>query len=146
MPAFSFSVAQKLKNKKKYKVISDAKILQKDCIGVVHIDDNFNFYVSYNGVQYFIHPDSYETKGCKIIYSKRLLDNRRFRLIRDPFYGFPAVKGYLPFTAGCIVKGNIVINQIIKQEFFKIKSVADCSFDNEESMKAARHFREKMKK
>lgn len=142
MPNFSFKPVQKLQNKKKYVVISSGKILQRNILGVVHITLNGTYYVNVTTEQYTIHPDCWDTKGVKTLYSKYLLNGRRWRYNRDPFYELPARSGFLPFGVGCEVIGDIVENERIKTTFFKIKKVRDGVPDNEEAVAASKFFRE----
>ena len=145
MPSFNFKVevVTKIgKRKSQYKYISKASIIHKNVNGVVHIRLNGQYYINTEYGEYAIHPDSLSTEGLKIIYPKRLLDGKRVFIHRDPYYGLPHINGYLPFSTGCLVIGNIVYNSVISIHFFKIKRVyEDTEGINEEAKEASRFYR-----
>ena len=87
-------------------------------------------------------PDCWETKGVKVVYPKRLLHGRKWVYIRCEQDGLPHVNDALPFGAGCVVVGNIVHNEVIDVKFFKIKKVNPVDIYNNESIGAARFYRE----
>lgn len=142
MPNFSFK-PKRLPNKKKYVVISDGKILEKNVEGVIHVRMNGTFYVHYNNYEYVIHPDCWDTKGVQRVYSRRLVDGKRWSLIRAIEDGLPRMspKNFLPWAPGCAVIGNVVLNERINTLFFKIKKVLNYDKNNEEAKEASKFFR-----
>lgn len=145
MPEFNFKVQVVTKiptgRKSKYKIITKTENVHVNIEGVVYINMNGSYYVKCEYGEFPIHPDCFSVAGVKVVYPKRLLDGRRYLIRRDEYYGLPDINGYLPFSPGCKVKGNVVHNSIINLSFFKIKKVWEDDCD-EECIAASRFYRE----
>ena len=68
------------------------------------------FRVEYKGKLYKITQESYNTKGKKILYARKLdCYGHRIKIIRDiDNRAYVDTRHYVPFAAGLIAKGRIV--------------------------------------
>lgn len=138
MPLFNFTVPVK-KERVKSSSVSSSKyeILKKGIEGVVFINIDSSYVVVVDNTNYNITPENYSCNGVSEIYCQLLKINEvghmnRFRIIRSEGDRVECNRNnYLPFTAGCYVKGDIVSHRITKSVYFKIKKV---SFDSENVM------------
>lgn len=99
------------------------EIVAKNVIGVIGINIDASYYVETKDKQYKLTIESYELKGKNVYYARTLQNNRilniislKKRLVNN--------KQYLPFSVGCIVKGNIY--KILGTERFNISRILDC--------------------
>ena len=122
MPYFDFSL---LKKKAKERNISNRvkrfEVIEKNINGIVWCDEFANFTVRVcKSFIYDIHPDCYSCKGKNKVYARKLDDNRRCCIIRNiDEYIECNSNCYLPFAAGCVVSGDIVINGFAKQFYIR---------------------------
>lgn len=104
-----FNKKKKSNNNKTKKYSSD--IIEKNIICIIEQDIITNtFFIRHNGIIYNIHPDSYNSKGRKIIYSiKRDERNKRIKIIRDIDRKYNVDKRfYIPFAKGLKVYGSLI--------------------------------------
>ena len=128
MPTFDFSAPVKKNNKGKYKVIKEKYTIKvRKAKGIVFIDKDGSYKVLIEDNIIPIKQECFTCKGASNIYIR--CDNLNQEL--DILY-------YLPFCVGCIVKGNIVVNNYDKQQYFDIKE----SYIDYEDDKAANIFKE----
>lgn len=140
MPIFNLSIIKKKKsiNKRSNRYTIDIK----NVIGVVHIDVRANYYIVYNDTKYDITDKSYSCKGKQIVYPLIHVEANRLVYIRNisdlcelnPLY-------YLPFNVGCIVKGDIIVNNDTKEQLFDIKKCYT-ERNNYECIKAINFYKE----
>lgn len=132
MITFNFNVSSIGKKPKKTSIVSSSKyeILNKGIHGVViiHLDAKYSVMTETND-EFPIVSENYSCKGVKDVYEQffaindlghmnRVLHTRsekdRVECGKDHF---------LPFMAGCCVKGSIVLNKLTKVKMFKIRKV-----------------------
>lgn len=103
----------------------------KGAIGIVNITIDATYYVVVNGYKYSILSECYSCKGIASIYRQAGdKDMRKMRYIRlidkyeecNPLY-------WLPFAAGCKVKGDIVLHKVTKAKMFKITKCWNDPYD-----------------
>lgn len=130
MPYFDFSAQfTTIKAKQAKKPKSVLTVIDKNVIAVVDIDKDLNYLAVFeDGRTYNIAPACYKCKNHQVIYSQLLIGEHKQRLIihraLDCYYEhFP----YLPFAVGCLIKGNIVKNNLTNTRYFIIKK---CYVDN----------------
>jgi len=118
------------------------KIVKKDVLGVVGITLDSSFFVIYEDTKYPIARISYKCGKRKTVYSRFLDDNKkRIKYIRELDRRFDNIIHYLPFAPGVIVKGNLVIDNLLNKLVFRIKKV-DVDWDNKEATKQLEFFRQ----
>lgn len=138
MPLFSFTVPIKEKTKKTTSTnTSKYEILKSGVEGVVFINIDASYVVAVEEANYKITPENYSCAGIPEIYCQLLKINEvghmnRLRIVRPEGERHECnPNNFLPFVAGCVVKGNIVRHRIAKNVYFKIKKV---SFNSENVM------------
>lgn len=144
MPSFSFAFKKKpAKVKAKPK---DVGIVAKRVKGVVHIDMNAIYSVHVDGRHYRIRQGCYSCRRATIIYRQGCDDPRNWIKVRDVEF-LPECNRHqwLPFRAGSVVIGNIVINRITREEEFDILQVYR-DFDNNDAVAAFQFYRKNYKK
>lgn len=147
MVSFSFTPAKHTCRKTKTaNNIRPYEIKTKDIIGIVFIDINANYYVGVDGNKYNIQSECYSCKGIVSIYRQATHNSiERLRYDRlsnkleecNPLY-------WLPFMAGCMVKGDVIQHKITKNIMFRI---IKCWYDpyNEQAKVAYNYYREHFK-
>ncbi len=143
MPTFDFSISKKDSKKRKTSQSSDRyKIVLKDTKGVIWVDKNGTYSVSLNdGFIYPIHKDCYSCKGKQKVYRHGQYDKNRCVYIRcTGEYNDCNNNLWLPFGVGCVVTGNLLIDNVTKLHVFYIK---DCRIDigNNESHDALEFYK-----
>ncbi len=122
MPTFNFNMSvttDVISKKRNYK---KSKIVVKGANGVVWLLISGNYKVIVGDKKYNIHPNCYSCKGNARVYRQGENDYNRLVYIRckdDCVELNP--NNYLPFGVGCIVEGDIVINNKTFEELFYIK-------------------------
>lgn len=146
MPSFDFSLVKKESNKRKTSNnINKYDVVEKNVIGVVHIDINANYYVKINDRYYNINSECYSCKGKNMIYAQGYDDKRRICIIHSPGeYTECNHNLYLPFAPGCIVSGDIIINHPLTAKIFNIKKVW-IDFNNDDAHEALAFYKEHYK-
>ncbi len=144
MPSFDFSLVKKESNNRKTSNnINKYEVVEKNVMGVVHIDINANYYVKINNRYYNINSECYSCKGKNMIYAQGYDDKHRVCIIRSPGeYTECNHNLYLPFAPGCIVSGDIIKQNGTK--VFLIKKVWTDLLDND-SHEALNFYREHYK-
>ena len=106
---FNFNISIKPKQTRSPSTISYT-IIESKVEGVVKILEDMTFRVEYKGKLYKITQESYNTKGKKILYARKLdCYGHRIKIIRDADNrAYVDTKHYVPFAAGLIAKGRIV--------------------------------------
>lgn len=116
-------------------------IILKDVIGVVCITLDFTYFVEIGKDRYIIAPESNVCKGVTTVYEQRLTKNRKTKHIRlDQGRNECNHNHYLPYAAGCCVKGNVIKNELTGNLKFKIKKVF-VDYDNEDAVRALNWYR-----
>ena len=100
------------------------------------------FRVEYKGKLYKITKESYETKGKKVLYARKLDKfGHRIKIIRDQDNRASVnSKHYVPFAAGLIAKGRLV-KLPLSTELFHIVSCYSVG-DSESVIKAFKEWKE----
>lgn len=139
MPIFNFTVpAKKEKTRSSTSAsLSKYEIIKSGVDGVIFINIDATYITVVENAEYKITPENYSCNGISEVYSQLLHINEvghmnRLRIIRTDGERHECnPNNYLPFVAGCIVKGNIVSHRASKNVYFKIKKV---SFDSQNAM------------
>lgn len=142
MPTFNFSLPKKeTKARKTSHNTNKYEVVAKNIKGVIWIDEFANYTVKVSDeYRYEIYPACYSCKGVNRIYGQFLDDNRRICIIRNvDEYTECNPYCYLPFAPGCVVTGDIVVNNYTKQ--FKIKS-CNVELDNDDAHAALVFYRQ----
>lgn len=142
MPTFSFSPVKKKEKRKANNNTKQYKIIEKSIVGVIYVTIKGEFDVLYNGVFYKIHPKCFKCKGKAKIYKLGEDKPKRFGFTRvlEDYKEFNSF-GWLPFTIGSIVKGNIIVDNRTNHYWFYIKKEW-LDYDNELSKKAYNYYKE----
>lgn len=144
MPSFSFApVAKVTKAKSQSKSVGKYDIILANIEGIVFMTLKGEYKVVVNSDEYNIASECYSCKGVAEIYEQTLTDDLvRVRHIRsDKDRDDRDRTMYLPFTAGCSVKGNIVRHKITKAEMFNIKKVY-IDVDDIQARNALKYYRD----
>ena len=139
---FNISLKPKRANKSPAKPSISYVVIESKVEGLIKLLEDMTFRVEYKGKLYKITTESYETKGKKILYARRL-DNycHRIKIIRDTDNrAHVDIKHYVPFAAGLIAKGRIV-KLPFSSELFHIVSCYSLG-DSESVIKAFREWKE----
>lgn len=125
MPSFSFTAIPKKQQRTYKKVDAIHKIVAKGVEGVVFIDLDAIYTVKVNDQVYLIHPDNYTCEDKEVIYYQGYLENgHRVAYVRNKgSRDKQNVNLFLPFVAGCVVKGDIVRNLKTNSYYFDINKV-----------------------
>lgn len=124
MPTFDFSIPVKKNNKGKYKPIKEKyNIVTKKVKGIVFIDKDGSYKVLVGDINIPIKQECFTCKGASNIYMQELEKKsiRNIYIRCDNINQELDTLHYLPFCVGCIVKGDIVVNNYDKQQYFDIK-------------------------
>lgn len=126
MPTFSFKV---IPNKKKERSNVQKKesyeIIDKDVSGVVYVTPEFTYYCYCKNKVYRFTYTSFNCKGKRRVYAQ-FLDkyNQRVCIIRTPDFKPECNKlFFLPFAAGSVITGDIVLNKLTNQTLFRFKKL-----------------------
>ena len=146
MPSFNFSIVKNESNKRKtYNNTKKYEVVKKDVIGVVWIDINANYYIKVNNKFYNINSECYSCKGKDMIYAQGYDDKNRICIIRNPEKCTECNHNlYLPFAPGCIVSGDIIINNPLTDKIFNIKKVW-IDINNDDAHEALAFYKEHYK-
>ena len=138
---FNFNISIKPKQTRSPSTISYT-IVESKVKGVVKILEDMTFRVEYKGKLYKITQESYNTKGKKILYARKLdCYGHRIKIIRDmDNRAYVDTKHYVPFAAGLIAKGRIV-KLPFSSELFHIVSCYNAG-DSESVIKAFDEWKE----
>lgn len=138
---FNFNISIKPKQTRNPSTISYT-IVESKVEGVVKILEDMTFRVEYKGKLYKITQESYNTKGKKILYARKLdCYGHRIKIIRDmDNRAYVATKHYVPFAVGLIAKGRIV-KLPFSSELFHIVSCYNAG-DSESVIKAFDEWKE----
>ncbi len=138
---FNFNISIKPKQTRSPSTISYT-IVESKVEGVVKIIEDMTFRVEYKGKLYKITQESYNTKGKKILYARKLdCYGHRIKIIRDmDNRAYVDTKHYVPFAAGLIAKGRIV-KLPFSSELFHIVSCYNAG-DSESVVKAFDEWKE----
>lgn len=138
---FNFNISIKPKQTRSPSTISYT-IVESKVEGVVKILEDMTFRVEYKGKLYKITQESYNTKGRKVLYARKLdCYGHRIKIIRDADNrAYVDTKHYVPFAAGLIAKGRIV-KLPFSSELFHIVSCYSLG-DSESVVKAFQEWKE----
>lgn len=141
---FNFNVSLKPKRatRSPSKTSISYTVIEAKVEGVVKLLEDMTFRVEYKGKLYKITSESYNTKGKKILYARRLDKyGHRIKIIRDSDNrAYVDTKHYVPFAAGLIAKGRIV-KLSFSSELFHIVSCYSHG-DSESVIKAFQDWKE----
>ena len=139
---FNISLKPKRANKSPTKPSISYVVIESKVEGLIKLLEDMTFRVEYKGKLYKITSESYETKGKKILYARRLDKyGHRIKIIRDTDNrAHVDIKHYVPFAAGLIAKGRIV-KLPFSSELFHIVSCYSLG-DSESVVKAFREWKE----
>lgn len=138
---FNFNISIKPKQTRSPSTISYT-IVESKVEGVIKILEDMTFRVEYKGKLYKITQESYNTRGKKILYARKLdCYGHRIKIIRDmDNRAYVDTKHYVPFAAGLIAKGRIV-KLPFSNELFHIVSCYNAG-DSESVIKAFDEWKE----
>jgi len=144
MPTFGFAAAKKPLAKTSNSPSTKYSILFKDVIGTVIITLQGEYKVKVGESLYEIAPESYSCKNIAEIYEVALHDENLSRVRHIRSEKDKTVRDntlYLPFTAGCTAKGNVVIHTNSKFVYFKSKKIY-LDNDDHDGKKAIKFYRD----
>ena len=107
---FNFNISIKPKRQTRSPSSVSYTVIEAKVEGLIKILEDMTFRVEYKGKLYKITQESYNTKGKKILYARKLdCYGHRIKIIRDmDNRAYVNTKHYVPFAAGLIAKGRIV--------------------------------------
>lgn len=107
---FNFNISIKPKRQTRSPSNVSYTVIEAKVEGLIKILEDMTFRVEYKGKLYKITQESYNTKGKKILYARKLdCYGHRIKIIRDmDNRAYVDTKYYVPFAAGLIAKGRIV--------------------------------------
>lgn len=107
---FNFNISIKPKRQTRSPSNVSYTIIEAKVEGLIKILEDMTFRVEYKGKLYKITQESYNTKGKKILYARKLdCYGHRIKIIRDiDNRAYVDTRHYVPFAAGLIAKGRIV--------------------------------------
>lgn len=110
MPTFNFSVVLKKANSNRENGSDKSIVIENKVDGVVRINDKGEYVVECKGKIYSITPESFNSKGKKCIYARKLDKyNHRIKIIRDKDSRIKVnSKFYCPFAPGLVVRGKLI--------------------------------------
>lgn len=141
---FNFNVSLKPKRttRSPSKTAISYTVIEPKVEGVIKLLEDMTFRVEYKDKLYKITNESFNTRGKKILYARRLDEyGHRIKVIRDTDsrYGVDT-RHYVPFAAGLVAKGRIV-KLPFSSELFHIVSCYSLG-DSESVVKAFREWKE----
>lgn len=122
MPLWNFSKPAKV-SRRKNKIPKSIAVMEKNIKAVVNLNDSLLYSAIFeDGRNILIHKSCYKCKGKQTIYSQCLVGKYKQRLMihRIPDYCIEH-RPYLPFAVGCVIEGDIILNQETIVFYFKIK-------------------------
>lgn len=144
MIKFNFNIAVKPKRQSHSpsKPAISYTVIESKVEGLIKLLEDGTFRVEYNKKLYKITKESFNTKGKKALYARRLDKyGHRIKLIRDQDSRYEVnIKHYVPFAAGLMAKGRIV-KLPFSGELFHIVSCYSLG-DSESTIKAFRDWKE----
>ena len=143
MFSFKFNLNVSIKPKKQTRSPSISYVvIESKAEGLIKLLEDLTFRVEYKGKLYKITAESYETKGKKVLYARRLDKyGHRIKIIRDSDNrAHVDSRHYVPFAAGLIAKGRIV-KLPLSGELFHIVSCYNAG-DSESVIKAFHEWKE----
>lgn len=107
---FNFNISIKPKRQTRSPSNVSYTVIEAKVEGLIKILEDMTFRVEYKGKLYKITQESYNTKGKKILYARKLdCYGHRIKIIRDmDNRAYVDTKHYVPFAAGLVAKGRIV--------------------------------------
>lgn len=107
---FNFNISIKPKRQTRSPSNISYTVIEAKVEGLIKILEDMTFRVEYKGKLYKITQESYNTKGKKILYARKLdCYGHRIKIIRDiDNRAYVDTRHYVPFAAGLIAKGRIV--------------------------------------
>ena len=139
---FNFNISLKPKRQTRSPSNISYSVIETKVEGLIRVLADMTFRVEYKGKLYKITQESYNTKGKKALYARRLDKyGHRIKLIRDQDSRYEVnIKHYVPFAAGLIAKGRIV-KLPFSSELFHIVSCYNAG-DSESVIKAFDEWKE----
>lgn len=135
VPLFGIKINIAKINKKKYSKSIKGTIISRVCRAIVIKDNNeFKAKIAVNNEEnsdILLIPftaESYDIKGKEIIFSKKKIDNNRFRcIIRDKYSAqlYNNVECYIPFRENIVITGYII--RIDEKMYFRYKDFVSFS-------------------
>ena len=107
---FNFNISIKPKRQTRSPSNVSYTVIEAKVEGLIKILEDMTFRVEYKGKLYKITQESYNTKGRKVLYARKLdCYGHRIKIIRDiDNRAYVDTRHYVPFAAGLIAKGRIV--------------------------------------
>lgn len=107
---FNFNISIKPKRQTRSPSNVSYTVIEAKVEGLIKILEDMTFRVEYKGKLYKITQESYNTKGKKILYARKLdCYGHRIKIIRNiDNRAYVDTRHYVPFAAGLIAKGRIV--------------------------------------
>ena len=110
MPTFKFSAVVKKSNSSRERSFNKSIVIENKVDGIIRINDKGYYVVEYKDKFYDITSESFNSKGKKCVYAKKLDKyNHRIKIIRDKDSRIKVnSKFYCPFAPGLIARGKLV--------------------------------------
>ena len=107
---FNFNISIKPKRQTRSSSNVSYTVIEAKVEGLIKILEDMTFRVEYKGKLYKITQESYNTKGRKVLYARKLdCYGHRIKINRDiDNRAYVDTRHYVPFAAGLIAKGRIV--------------------------------------
>ena len=139
---FNFNISIKPKRQTRSPSNISYTVIESKVEGLIKLLEDMTFRVEYKGKLYKITQESYNTKGKKVLYARKLdCYGHRIKIIRDTNNrAYVDTKHYVPFAAGLIAKGRIV-KLPFSSELFHIVSCYNAG-DSESVIKAFDEWKE----
>ena len=139
---FNFNISLKPKRQTRSSSNISYSVIESKVEGLIKVLEDMTFRVEYKGKLYKITQESYNTKGRKVLYARKLdCYGHRIKIIRDmDNRAYVDTKHYVPFAAGLIAKGRIV-KLPFSSELFHIVSCYSLG-DSESVVKAFQEWKE----
>ena len=139
---FNFNISLKPKRQTRSPSTISYTIIEAKVEGIIKLLPDMTFRVEYKDKLYKITQESYNTKGKKVLYARKLdCYGHRIKIIRDiDNKAYVNTDHYVPFAAGLIAKGRIV-KLPFSSELFHIVSCYSLG-DSESVVKAFQEWKE----
>ena len=139
---FNFNISLKPKRQTRSPSNISYSVIETKVEGLIRVLADMTFRVEYKGKLYKITQESYNTKGKKVLYARKLDSyGHRIKIIRDVNNRASVdIRHYVPFAAGLIAKGRIV-KLPFSSELFHIVSCYSLG-DSESVVKAFQEWKE----
>lgn len=103
-----FNFSPIIKRERRARVKKESNIIEKGIKGVIRITLDATYFIIINDTLYHLSNASFDCKDREVLFSKTLANNNIIKAIRLTKYDKSNYPGFLPFSVGCYVKGNLI--------------------------------------